>query len=107
MKPYHNKTVNAIASASFGVYLIHDNPYIREFLWKTVFKNALYADASYLIPYNLMIAFLVYCSCTMIELIRINLIEKKYMFIINKCASRIDKKIDEYFYRYYSKYIGK
>ena len=35
LKVKHNKVINAIAAATFGVYLIHDDIYIRNFLWKT------------------------------------------------------------------------
>lgn len=39
MEPFYNQKVNIIASATFGVYLIHDNPLMRSFLWGHVFKN--------------------------------------------------------------------
>lgn len=32
--------VNQIAATMFGVYLIHDHPLVREWLWKTFFHNA-------------------------------------------------------------------
>lgn len=31
--------INRIASTMFGVYLIHDHPLVREWLWKTLFHN--------------------------------------------------------------------
>ena len=35
----YNKVVNTVASATFGVYLIHDSDMIRHLLWQDVFKT--------------------------------------------------------------------
>ena len=69
----HNKFINLLASATFGVYLIHDNRFVRPFLWHTVFKNASFQDSPYLIPYSIAVILTVYISCTVIELIRAKL----------------------------------
>lgn len=73
------KIINVIASATFGVYLIHDNPLTRAFLWKTLFKNATYQYSSLLIPYSILCILLVYVCSTIIELLRINLLEKNLL----------------------------
>ena len=36
------KIINRIAACTFGVYLLHDNPNIREFLWIKLLKNVDY-----------------------------------------------------------------
>lgn len=66
----NSKIINAIASATFGVYLIHDNNLVRPFLWHDLFRNASFQDSPYLIPYSLAVIMAVYISCTVIELIR-------------------------------------
>ena len=66
----HSKIINTLAAATFGVYLIHDNNFVRPFLWHEVFKNASYQNSPYLIPYSIAVIFIVYLSCTVIELIR-------------------------------------
>lgn len=66
----HSKLINTIASAAFGVYLIHDNNFVRPFLWREVFRNASFQDSPYLIPYSLAVILTVYISCTILELIR-------------------------------------
>ena len=66
----HNRIINIIASATFGVYLIHDNNFVRPFLWVNLFRNASFQDSPYLIPYSIAVIFIVYISCTTIELIR-------------------------------------
>ena len=40
----------------------------------------------------MVIILLVFTCCTMIELLRIHLLEKNYMAVINKLAQVIDKK---------------
>ncbi len=87
----YKRLINVISSATFGVYLIHDNEYVRPFLWKTVFKVATYSDSSLLIPYSLFVIAIVFVSCTLIELARIHIFEKHYMGAVNALAGKIDK----------------
>lgn len=89
------KWINVISSAMFGVYLIHDNDYLREYLWTEIFHNASYADSPYLVPYSLAVIAIVFVVCTLIELARIYLIEKRYIGLLNKLANRISKKISD------------
>ena len=82
--------INVLSSAMFGVYLIHDHPYVRPFLWKTVFKNRTYAKSNMLIPHSLFAIVTVFVGCTLIELIRIYAIEKRCTKVTNKLANLID-----------------
>ena len=66
---YH-KDINTIASATFGVYLIHDNIFVRPFIWLEFFRNASFQNSPYLIPYSLAVILIVYSSCTILELLR-------------------------------------
>ena len=61
---------NLIASSTFGVYLIHDNPYIRNYIWKELFKVSSYINSPYLFLYSILITFIVFIVCTFIDLIR-------------------------------------
>ena len=78
------KIINVVASATFGVYLIHDNPISRTFLWKTLFKNATFQNSLFLIPYSIVCILLVYICSTIIELLRINFIEKHLLKVYDK-----------------------
>ena len=79
---YH-QWINMIASATFGVYLIHDSSYIRYCLWTNIFKINQYQDSTFLILYSILVVFILYVSCTMIDLIRKKLVEKPYMLFVN------------------------
>ena len=82
------RIINWISSATFGVYLLHDNEYMREFFWKKILKCNEYQDSPELIKYSIIVVFTIFVVCTIIELIRKNTIERLYMklidFIINK-----------------------
>ena len=62
-------SINLIAAATFGVYLIHDSSFVGKFLWIDFFKNASYQDSPYLIIYSIGVILLVYVVCTMIEIV--------------------------------------
>ena len=83
LKMNYHKWINMIASATFGVYLIHDSSYIRYYLWTNIFKINQYQDSTFLILYSILVVFILYVSCTMIDLIRKKLVEKPYMIFVN------------------------
>ena len=85
-----NRFINTIASATFGVYLIHDYKQMRTFLWKTLLQNNSYSDKSILIPYSILVIALVFVVCTIIELIRIYLLERNLDSINAKIAGVIE-----------------
>lgn len=84
MEMKYNKVINLIAAATFGVYLIHDNLYLREIIWGELFNNTGYAASSLLIIHVFISVILVFVSCTIIELIRQHLFEKPLFKIIDK-----------------------
>lgn len=87
---YH-KWINVLASATFGVYLIHDNNILQPLLWGDVFNNAQYQDSLFLVPYSIIVVIIVYLICTIIDLIRRQIFEKYYMLLVNKYEDTILK----------------
>lgn len=79
-----NKFINKIASTTFGIYLIHDNVYIRLFLWNYIFKLNIYENDIVLIPYSILSCMIVFVVCSLIDLIRKYTIEKVYIKFINE-----------------------
>lgn len=84
MKMNYYKWINVIASATFGVYLIHDSGIIKPLLWIDVFKNARYQESLMIIPYSIIVVAIVYIVCTIIDLIRQMVFEKPFMIVVNK-----------------------
>ena len=71
-----SRMVNLVASASFGVYLIHDNSVTKPLLWSRWFHAANYQDSLWLIPYSLMVPVIVYAGCMFIEWLRQRAVER-------------------------------
>ncbi len=84
----NNKIINSIASATFGVYLIHDNNYVRDFLWHRLFRFDLIVNDNWFIVKVLLVVVSIYTLCTAIEITRKFIIEKRYVNYLNK----LDKK---------------
>ena len=87
LKMRYHKGINIIASATFGVYLIHENEFVKDFLWVRVFQNAPYQDPFLLILYSIGVVIAVYTGCTLIDLLRQQIVEKAFMKIVNRYAN--------------------
>lgn len=83
MKPHYNKFINTIGGCTFGVYLIHDHDFVRNFLWENLFSLENYANSSMLLVRILYSTIAVFIVCLIIEFVRKNIIEKyllKYLY---------------------------
>ena len=66
-----NPTINKIASTTFGIYLIHDNPLVRTMLWPLF--AGLQSNAGMLLLVSAPICLAVFAACAIIELARSSL----------------------------------
>ena len=46
MRPFHNKGVNYVAASVFAVYLVHETPLFKTFLWQEIFRVEMCCDLS-------------------------------------------------------------
>ncbi|HIW89857.1 MAG TPA: acyltransferase [Candidatus Ligilactobacillus excrementipullorum] len=78
LKP--NRLINLVASSTFGIYLIHDNRFVRKFIWFDLFHMEKLAVSSLgkFILMDFLIVLLVFVVCSVIEIIR--------NYIFNKCG---------------------
>lgn len=90
MPAHVNKRINMIASATFGVYLIHNNTYMKPFLWKYVLglPESVY-DTPYLIPHMMISVLVVFALCVVIDLIRQWTVERWYMNLVDRMEPRV------------------
>ncbi len=86
---YHKK-INFISIATFGVYLIHENGFIREPLWENIFNRLISFNNISFIPLSIIVVLIVYIVCTIIELLRIHILEVHYMKFIQKIEPKIE-----------------
>lgn len=91
---HYGKCINLISSAMFGVYLIHENSYVRPFLWKTIFNIGSFSNSNVLIPYTIFVTICVFVGCTAVEILRIYLIEKHLATTMDKIATCLEKGKD-------------
>ena len=69
-KAYYHPVINAVALTMFGIYLIHDNIYIRQLLWTDWLKNAEVVRSKYMILHLLFAVVVTFGVCMILELIR-------------------------------------
>ena len=87
--------INIIASATFGVYLIHENTYVRPFLWEKILKNSLFYNKPILILHALGSIAITYIICTIIELLRKYIIERNLLPLVYKAYDKLVTKIKQ------------
>ena len=86
--------INIVASASFGVLLIHANSdTMRQWLWKDTLHNAEVFNSSWCYLHFIVSILGIYVICTCIDLVRINFLEKPFF-----------KSFDKFFPKLYSKF---
>lgn len=76
MKIKYNSLINIIGSCTLGVYLIHENNFMRTWLWETIFDNSGYQESKLLILHFVGSVIIVYSVCTGIEYIRKYILER-------------------------------
>lgn len=81
----YNRLINKIAASAFGVFMIHTNSdTMRQWLWRSIFKNGDMYFTKFYVLYAVMTVFLVYIACTIIDIVRIRLLEKPFLHFIDK-----------------------
>lgn len=69
-KPFVSKPVNLVASCTFGVYLLHDNPFVRSILWLDWVRNYEWYHSGYLVFRMGLSVVLVFAVCCAVEWLR-------------------------------------
>lgn len=86
-----NKIINKIAGTTFGIYLIHDNPWLRGILWHKIFGMDRMADSGLLVFYILFAVAATFAVCAALDLVRQYLLERPAL----KLYDRIFQKKQE------------
>lgn len=67
----YNKFINNIAATTFGIYLIHDNNFVRNFLWDDLLHmKRLSFQPAYIVFYVLLVCVIIFVICSLLEFIR-------------------------------------
>lgn len=84
LKIKYSPTINTIASATFGVYLIHDNPIVRNWLWTDFLHCPEYATQEGFLIFAIFTLIALYILFTFIEIMRSKLFTKVQKALQNK-----------------------
>ena len=87
-KYFYSKILNNISSCVFGIYLIHDNPNVRNIIWNNVFFGSKFANSNFLIIYMIITVAIIFLVSLIVELIRKYTIERLNI----KCVNMLIKK---------------
>ncbi len=85
LKIKYSPIINTVAASAFGVLLIHANSNtMRQWLWRDTLKNMSYFNDKSLITHAIVSVLGVYIICTVIDMIRIALLEKPFFKLYDK-----------------------
>ena len=93
IKPNECLWVNKLASATLGVYLIHDNNMLRPYLWHTILKTESMYASDLFIAHALCCIIGVYIVCSLVDLIRQGTVERAFLAFLNCYLERIEKHL--------------
>jgi len=80
LNPKPNKLLYAVASATFGVYLIHDNDMMRRYLWDRIIQTNVHQNiaSTKFALYAALSIVIVFIVCTIIEIVRKTLLDPPF-----------------------------
>ena len=90
------KLINFFAPATLGVYLIHDNNYVRGYLWSELFNTTKHFVSGSFFLWSIYAIIAVFLICSVIDRILALLERPLFKFISNK-LSGLDNKMRELF----------
>ena len=97
-----SKIINTLGSVSFGVYLFHENFFIRNLLWNKLFVSSRYYGSFMFFIYGIFISISIYFLGGSIEFIRKKIMDDKIFPIIwnklskNKIIKNMKFKLENY-----------
>lgn len=94
LKPHYNHIINKLASATLGVYLIHDNKMFRPYLWRTLLKTPEMYSNKFLAIHAVISIVAVYFLCSFIDLVRQNTVENIFLNIVSKHFEKMKNRIN-------------
>lgn len=86
---FHSKIINYLSGSMFGVYLLHENSFIRPFIWQKLFKSSYLSifPVKYLL-HGIEVSLIIFVICIVIDILVRRLLFHKY---INKLTDIINE----------------
>ena len=86
---FQNTIVNSIAGTTFGIYIIHENTFMRNIIWLDIVQGAKYTNSPYLIINAIVGVISVFVVCAIIEKIRQITIERLQNKVVDKIIDKV------------------
>lgn len=94
---YH-RWINIVASTTFGIYLIHDNKIMENFLWLDILHmKSIISQPAYVVLYILLVCLIVFAVCSLLEYIRKILFSKLENKMANNFTQVANRLVDKVF----------
>lgn len=71
IKISYNPFINTVASTTFAVYLIHNNPIISNWLWNSMVSSKDYFESPFFLLHMLGVTLLIFAVCSILEWLRL------------------------------------
>lgn len=84
MKPFFNRYVNIVAGTVLGVYLIHENIFLRRIIWDYILPNVDYIMSNWYVLFYIVKIVSIFIVGSVIDLLRKRYIEPLMVSIIDK-----------------------
>ncbi|MDY6429651.1 MAG: acyltransferase [Bacilli bacterium] len=93
-KPFYCRPLNFVAGFTLGIYLIHDNIFLRDYYWHTLFRTQDFTSTNLMIPHLLMCLAIIFCLGLVIDVTRKYALEGPLFKLINRVVDKIKVKIE-------------
>lgn len=92
----YSKIINTISASTFGVLMIHANSdAMRKWLWQDLLDNVGMYSSKYMPLHAIGSVLAIFIICTLIDILRINLIEKAFFRLWDKYFNKLKLKFEE------------
>ena len=89
---FSSKAINTIAGTTLGIYAIHENPYVRDWIWSVFnFSDIHLYDSLIYIPLAILAVAAVFIACSLLELLRLKL----FKLVGDIAAKRKNKNLSQ------------
>lgn len=92
LKMGYHPAINWISGCTLGIYLLHDNTFMRTFLWKDLLSCQSYQHSAFLPVHAVLCTIGVFIVCLVIDKIRITLLERPLFKRLSNKLSSLDTK---------------
>lgn len=92
LKIDYHPAINWISECTLGIYLLHDNSFMRSFLWKNLLSCRSYQDLAFLPIHAVLCTIGVFAVCLIIDKVRLALLERPLFERFSDKLSSLDTK---------------